>query len=276
MPKSKPVAHTMMSNSRSPSVVSMPVSVTRTIGVSPEVDERDLRVVERLVVAGHERRSLLAEAVVLRDQLLRRRRVLDDAADLVGDELAPLGVGRVVEQQVGVVARELREARALPHRLEERLPLLGSESSKVARSLAGWRKPVTDVFSISRIASKSARSCACSSGVIGALLSGVHQLAVRWYTVSEATSSAMTGTICTPLDPVPMTATRLPAKSTGVGRPQTGVVRLAAEVLAPGHVREERHREHAGRGDEEPRPELGAVVGHHGPGRRTARRRWPR
>ena len=72
------------------------------------------------------------------------------------------------------------------------------------------------MFSVSRIASKSARSRACSSGVIGALLSGVHQLAVRWYTVSEATSSAITGMICTPLDPVPMTATRLPAKSTGV------------------------------------------------------------
>ena len=34
VPKSKPVAHTMMSNSRTPSVVSMPVSVIRTIGVS--------------------------------------------------------------------------------------------------------------------------------------------------------------------------------------------------------------------------------------------------
>ena len=72
------------------------------------------------------------------------------------------------------------------------------------------------MFSVSRIASKSARSCACSSGVIGALLSGVHQLAVRWYTVSDATSPAIAGISCTPLDPVPMTATRLPAKSTGV------------------------------------------------------------
>ena len=72
------------------------------------------------------------------------------------------------------------------------------------------------MFSTSRIASKPARSWACSAGVIGALFSGVHQLALRWYTVREATSSAMTGTICTPLDPVPMTATRLPAKSTGV------------------------------------------------------------
>ena len=34
MPKSKPVAHTMTSSSRSPSVVSIPFGVTRTIGVS--------------------------------------------------------------------------------------------------------------------------------------------------------------------------------------------------------------------------------------------------
>ena len=82
--------------------------------------------------------------------------------------------------------------------------------------MRAWRKPLTDVFSVSRIASKPARSCRCSSGVIGALFSGVHQLAVRWYTVSDATSPAMHGISWTPLDPVPTTATRLPAKSTGV------------------------------------------------------------
>ena len=34
VPKSKPVAHTMTSNSRTPSVVSIPVGVIRTIGLS--------------------------------------------------------------------------------------------------------------------------------------------------------------------------------------------------------------------------------------------------
>ena len=86
----------------------------------------------------------------------------------------------------------------------------------MARSCGWWRNPAGEVCRVSRIDSKSARSRRCSSGVIGALLSGVHQLAVRWYTVSEAASPAMTGMICTPLDPVPMTATRLPVKSTGV------------------------------------------------------------
>src|SRR5262245_3659490 len=50
---------------------------------------------------------------------------------------------------------------------------------------------------------------------MGPLLRGVHQFAVRWYAVSAATSSAIAGMIWTPLDPVPTTATRLPASSTG-------------------------------------------------------------
>ena len=102
-----PVAHTMTSNSRTPSVVSMPVSVTRTIGVSRRSTSDTFGSVERLEVAGDERRALLAVAVVLRDQLLGRRRVVDDGPDLVGDELAPLGVGRGVVEDVDVVAREL-------------------------------------------------------------------------------------------------------------------------------------------------------------------------
>ena len=105
-----------------------------------------------------------------------------------------------------------------------------SESSNAARSFTGWAKPLSDVFSVSRSASNPARSSACSSGVIGRLLSGVHQLAVRWYTVTRSTSSRIVGTTCTPLDEVPMTATRLPVKSTGVRRPATGVVLLTAEV----------------------------------------------
>ena len=43
------------------------------------------------------------------------------------------------------------------------------------------------------------------------------------------------------------------------------MVLLASEVLTPWHVGEVRHGEDAGRRDEEPRPELGAVAGRHGP-----------
>jgi hypothetical protein len=88
-------------------------------------------------------------------------------------------------------------------------------SSKADRGFIGWWKPWTDVRSTSRSSSKPARSWACSSAVIGRLLSGVHQLALRWYTVRASTSSTTAGTTCTPLDDVPTTATRFPAKSTG-------------------------------------------------------------
>ena len=56
---------------------------------------------------------------------------------------------------------------------------------------------------------------ACSSSVIFPLLSGEFQFGVRWYTTSSATSLAISGISCTPLAPVPITATFLPAKSTG-------------------------------------------------------------
>ena len=74
VPKSKPVAHTTMSNSCTPSAVSMPRLGHAQDRRLLEVDERDVRVVEHLVVAGDERRPLLAEAVILRDQPARRCR----------------------------------------------------------------------------------------------------------------------------------------------------------------------------------------------------------
>ena len=193
VPKSKPVAHTMMSNSRTPSAVSIPRSVMRTIGVCPRSTSETFGLVERLVVAGDERRPLLAEAVVLRDQLLGGLGIVDDAADLLGDELAPLGVrGR------GRTAGRCSCWRASRSRgcstSSRRTPAARRRSRRRWRGRAaggGTRRPTCS--STSRIASKSARSCACSSAVIGALLSGVHQLAVRWYTVSDATSSAMAG-----------------------------------------------------------------------------------
>ena len=108
-----------------------------------EVDERHLRVVVRLVVVRAERRAALAVQMV-RDQLRRRRGILDDAADLVGEELAPLGVDVLVGQQVRVVARHLREARAVPHLLVERPPLLPScRRPMIGRTAGGgtrWRR----------------------------------------------------------------------------------------------------------------------------------------
>ena len=165
-----------------------------------------------------------------------------------------------VEEQVGVVAAELREAGAVPHLLEERPPLRPRSRRRRPDRAAGWRKPATDVFSTSRIASNPARSCACSSGVIGALFSGVHQLALRWYTVREATSSAIDGDDLHAARSGADDGHALAGEVDRRRRPEARVVRLAPEVLAARDVREVRHREDAGCGDEESCPELRAVA----------------
>ena len=72
------------------------------------------------------------------------------------------------------------------------------------------------------IGSKFALRWACCSAEIGWLFSGVAQVAERWYITSDSTSSAIAGPICTPVEPVPITATRLPRKSTGSFGQRTG------------------------------------------------------
>ena len=50
---------------------------------------------------------------------------------------------------------------------------------------------------------------------IGLLWSGAHQFGVRWNTVRCPTVLAISVIACTAVAPVPITATRLPAKLTG-------------------------------------------------------------
>jgi hypothetical protein len=75
---------------------------------------------------------------------------------------------------------------------------------------------------------------ACCSAEIGWLFNGVAQVALRWYITSEAASSATTGPICTPHEPVPTTATRLPRKSTGSSGQRTGWYDSPAKSSRPG------------------------------------------
>ncbi len=55
----------------------------------------------------------------------------------------------------------------------------------------------------------------CSSSVRGPLWAGTEYVAVRWNTITWPACSAMTGIDWTPEEPVPMTPTRFPVKSTG-------------------------------------------------------------
>ena len=56
---------------------------------------------------------------------------------------------------------------------------------------------------------------ACVAASIGRLCSGAHQFGVRWNTVRCPTVLAISVIACTAVAPVPITATRLPAKLTG-------------------------------------------------------------
>ena len=55
----------------------------------------------------------------------------------------------------------------------------------------------------------------CVSSSILLLCKGAHQLGVRWNTVRCPAVLATSWMVCTPVAPVPITATRLPAKLTG-------------------------------------------------------------
>ena len=56
---------------------------------------------------------------------------------------------------------------------------------------------------------------ACVAASIRLLCSGAHQFGVRWNTVRWPTVLAISVIACTAVAPVPITATRLPAKLTG-------------------------------------------------------------
>ena len=63
-----------------------------------------------------------------------------------------------------------------------------------------------------------------------------------------------------PVAPVPITATRLPAKLTGCLGPVMRVAGLALEALDAGNARQDRRRQHADRGDQEAGGAMRAVV----------------
>ncbi len=120
--------------------------------MSAQVDQGDVGLVERLEVPGHEGWPLLTEALALGDQPLRRLGIVHDAADLRGDELAPLGVGVGVRQQVQIVAGELGEPWAVPHLLVEAATFVlgvlegGPIVGRVVKSVHGGVEDVAELF----------------------------------------------------------------------------------------------------------------------------------
>ena len=92
-----------------------------------------LSLVVDLEIAALQRHAAGAEAVVLRDQLLRHLRVLHALADLVRDEVADRGVGFLVGQDVAEIAHPDAEAGLAIELLPERLALLGRHLEGLAR-----------------------------------------------------------------------------------------------------------------------------------------------
>ena len=148
------------------------------------------------------------------------------------------GVGRLVEQQVRVVAGQLGEAAGCPHLLVERAPLvLGVvEGGAVVRRVqeAGRRgvERLADRLEVGPqprlLVGGDRRVVQRRAPVGGALVDRQRRGLAR----------RSTGTSCTPLDPVPTTATRLPAKSTGAAGQRPVWCCSPRKSLAAGYVGE--------------------------------------
>jgi hypothetical protein len=81
--------------------------------------------------------------------------------------------------------------------------------------------------------------CDALGGSIGPLRAGIEKFGVRWNTVSCAACSAISGIDWIADEPVPITATRLPVKSTPLVRPagRCGTV-WPLKSSMPGDVRQ--------------------------------------
>ena len=230
-----------------------------------EIDERDVRVVVRLVVAGHERRPLLGEAVILRDQLLRGLGILDDAADLLGDELAPLGVrgcdrtagrcsGCVSFEKPGLLHIFSKNARRSLVRVVEGGAIVRGVEEPAHRRVQRLAHRLEVGPELRLLLGRDRRVVERRAPVGGALVHGQRGNLVgdRRDQLDAARSGADDGDA-------------LAREVDGRRRPQSRVVLTHRGSRRARHVGEVRHREHAGRGDEEPRAELGAVAERDGP-----------
>ena len=75
--------------------------------------------------------------------------------------------------------------------------------------------PKKDWRAATRLTSRCAFQAAARSGSVGPLCAGTLKLGVRWITKRRSACLAISVTAWIPEEPVPMTATRLPVKSTG-------------------------------------------------------------
>jgi hypothetical protein len=177
-----------------------------------DVDQLDVGLVVDLEIAALERHAAGAEAVVLRDQLLGDSRVLDPLADLARDEIGDQRVGLAVDQDVAEIAHPDAEARAR-RKASPRTPRVprghlerGARIGSVDEAAVGLLAAREDLGIAARI---SFHLRLRNLGVVQRRAPVGRALEHGQVPTVLATSWM----VCTPVAPVPITATRLPSKS---------------------------------------------------------------
>ena len=191
-----------------------PVGLDRLDRVLTQVDEMDVVSVVGLEVAVVDDDALAAERIV-RHEILGGLRVVNHAPNHLGVEPRRCFVRVDVEEHVGPreAAREspfvdLREL-LVPRRLADVRELAPAQNDTAPNRAV----PAGDAHCAVRISAYCAFSSSSSLGPSGRFGEGSVYAADRCSTNSSAASFAITGIDCTPDEPVPTTATRLPVKS---------------------------------------------------------------
>ena len=199
--------------------------------------------------------------------------VADFLADQVGDQRVAVDVDALVGPELG---QDVDEVAGGP-RLLEALAALGIAElpahTRSARKRHAGQRPARLLAVAGAVAFQQARAIRRRAGRCGR---EGRKFGVRWNTVSCAACSAISGIDWMPDDPVPITATRLPAKFDLVMRPAAGEIDLALEVLDAVDLRRLRRGEAAGRHDVVAAGDCRAVVGREQPAFASPRPRSPR
>ena len=241
---SKPVAKTIMSSSYScPSAVRMPARRDLLDRCAADVDQSDVVAVERLeVVLVHGRAAWLRAGYPFGTSISAVLGVVDGLADLLADELRDRLV-RLADRRAGRCSAAAGTASRRPPASDPRRPRIRSSASRLQRS--AFAVPAMDT-------PRNELRAACGGYSGYSALDLVERLRLeRPVPVRDAEvrpcagrrrgarpRGAISGTTWIPVEPVPMTPTRLPASSTPSFGHARGVMPLALERLEPGNVRD--------------------------------------